>query len=216
MDSQHLNQESTPAESPTPVQVAEKPAPPSTSTEGNGCGWNPKALISDSYREQNALMHKATNFGAEGQRWANAALKLIEEFGCGSILDYGCGKGTFAAQMARNNKRNVKQYDPAIPRHAMLPEPSDFVICNDVLEHIEPEYVDNVLDHLQSLILKCGLLGVALKYAVLHKLPDGRNPHLSVHPAEWWVEKFEQRWEVVQIPKSAGRVHELACVVIPK
>jgi hypothetical protein len=215
MASQHSIVEDINRESATPAPAEEKPAQASTTSKKKNPTSSPQGLISDAYREQNALMHKASNFGAEGQRWANAALKIINHYSCGSILDYGCGKGTFAAQMALNNKKNVRQYDPAIPKHAALPEPADFVICNDVLEHVEPEYVDNVLDHLQSLILKAGLIGIATKYAIIHTLPDGRNPHLSVHPDEWWEAKLKKRFNVEQIGKSQGRVNEYACLVTP-
>ena len=39
----------------------------------------------------------------------------------------------------------IKEYDPAIPGKDSLPEPADIVVCSDVLEHIEPNYLLNVL-----------------------------------------------------------------------
>jgi 2-polyprenyl-3-methyl-5-hydroxy-6-metoxy-1,4-benzoquinol methylase len=91
-----------------------------------------------------------------------------------------------------------------------MPEPADFVICNDVLEHVEPECVDAVLDHLAALVRRVGLIGIATKYALSHQLPDGRNPHLSVHSGEWWQAKLQARFAVAPF---ATKPKEFACVV---
>lgn len=172
--------------------------------------WNGRALISRNYVEQNRLMHRAENFGAESFRWAQKAALLITEHGCVDALDYGCGKGTFATALAQIKSIPVAEYDPAIPGKERLPKSADFLICNDVLEHIEPEFVDNVLDHIASLVRRVGLIGIATKYAVSHTLPDGRNPHLSVHSGEWWQSKLESRFDVAPF---RTKPKEYACVV---
>ena len=175
--------------------------------------WNGLVLISPAYVEQNRLMHRAENFGAESFRWARKAAELIAEHGCKSALDYGCGKGTFAKALEPFAAIQVAEYDPAIPGKELMPDPADFVLCNDVLEHVEPECVDTVLDHLASLVRRVGLIGIATKYAVSHTLPDGRNPHLSVHGGEWWQSKLESRF---MVRPFATKPKELACVVMTK
>jgi hypothetical protein len=175
--------------------------------------WDGRALISQSYVEQNRLMHRAADFGAESFRWAQKAAKLIADHGCKDALDYGCGKGTFAVALAKFINIPVAEYDPAISGKDGLPGPADFVICNDVMEHVEPDYVDNVLDHLASLVRRVGLIGIATKYALSHCLPDGRNPHLSVHDGDWWQGKLESRFAVKPF---ATRQKEYACVVTHK
>jgi hypothetical protein len=115
-----------------------------------------------------------------------------------SVLDYGCGKGTLAASIGNTI---VSEYDPAIEGKDSPPEPADLVVCTDVLEHIEPQLLDNVLKHLASLTNRRLLFNIATKYALSHTLPDGRNPHLIVKPAWWWkfqIEKYFtiERWDI--------------------
>jgi hypothetical protein len=65
----------------------------------------------------------------------------------------------------------------------------------DVLEHIEPEYVDAVFDHLEDLT-------EVVLFATIHTVPakkelsDGRNAHLTVQPMEWWLPKFLERFSI--------------------
>ena len=65
----------------------------------------------------------------------------------------------------------------------------------DVLEHIEPECLDAVLDHMARLTQKAILLTVTTIPAAKN-LADGRNAHLIVEPPEWWIPKLLQRWEM--------------------
>jgi hypothetical protein len=72
-----------------------------------------------------------------------------------------------------------------------------------VLEHIEPELLDNVLDDLQRLTLRAAMCTVHTGAAVKF-LPDGRNAHLIQQPPEWWLPKFEARFDV----KTVNRLPE--------
>jgi hypothetical protein len=76
---------------------------------------------------------------------------LIEATGARSILDYGSGKGLLYAKrdlalpggrMVASIKdywgvETIRCFDPGVPEFAALPsEPSDGLVCTDVLEHI--------------------------------------------------------------------------------
>jgi hypothetical protein len=151
-------------------------------------------FISPEYLEQNVLMHEDTskNFGVAGKAYARVVDKVAVDFGCETFLDYGCGKRTLQAFMPH---LNFAGYDPAIPEFSELPEPADLVVCLDVMEHIEPEYLDRVLDHIQELTLRVAVLAISTRPA--HKLlPDGRNPHLIVEEPEWWLPKLTLRWDL--------------------
>ena len=76
----------------------------------------------------------------------------------------------------------IQHYDPAIPDWADAPEPCEMVACIDVLEHIEPELIGNVLDDLQRVTRSIGLFTMATMPAV-KVLEDGRNAHLIVEPS---------------------------------
>jgi hypothetical protein len=70
------------------------------------------------------------------------------------------------------------------------------VVCTDVLEHVEPEYLDSVLDELQRVTRNVGFFVVHTGAAMNH-LPDGRNAHLIQQPPEWWLPKIIQRWKLI-------------------
>lgn len=98
------------------------------------------------------------------------------------ILDYGCGKSTLQQQLPFK----IQQYDPAVPKYSTLPDPADIVVCTDVLEHIEPDNLGNVLLHIHSLAKKAAFLVIATRPAK-KILEDGRNAHLIVKDMVWWL-----------------------------
>lgn len=124
--------------------------------------------------------------------------KVKDVFKNGTVLDYGCGKGTFAQKFGSP----VTNYDPGVPKWSALPKPHDYVYCTDVLEHVEPDCVEDVLDHLWSLTLKKAYVLISLLPSV-KKLPDGSDPHLTVKPAEWWLKRLEKRFKV-EIDQNDG------------
>lgn len=105
----------------------------------------------------------------------------------GAVLDYGCGKGTLS---------RVTGYDPAIVGKDGLPEPHPVVVCLDVLEHVEPELMVSVLDHLQALAQEVVFIVIATGPAQ-KVLPDGRNAHLIQESAGWWYGRLLARWKPV-------------------
>lgn len=141
-------------------------------------------LITDDYRALNRDLHKRAVFGQRGARHAPVVRQMLEEYGAGTtVLDYGCGRADLAKAMP---DVKVWSYDPAIPQHATLPPPCGIVVCTDVLEHIEPDCLDAVLEHIASLTRKAAHIVIATKPDGHKKLADGRDPHLIVAPAEWW------------------------------
>lgn len=148
-------------------------------------------LISPYYREQNAELHSMRpDYGANGHRYASQIRELAEAMDAKSILDYGCGKGTLADALINFN---VINYDPAFEKWSSTPEPADLVICGDVLEHIEPEYLDAVLDDLVRVTKKCLFANIATRPAA-KTLPDGRNTHLIQQNLQWWIPKLWDRF----------------------
>ena len=152
-----------------------------------------KLLISEYYRSLNAELHSKGNYGKGGGRWAPHVKKRIEDFGFESVLDYGCGQGKLSEQVGDI----VQEYDPAIPEKAALPSPCDFVVCTDVLEHIETECLDSVLAHLQFLVKKMGFFAISTRLAS-KTLSDNRNAHLIVESADWWLGRMTAHFEVVK------------------
>jgi hypothetical protein len=85
-----------------------------------------------------------------------------------------------------------KGYDPAVDQFKTIHQKSyDCVFSNDVLEHIEPEYLDNVLKHIWQLADKYIWLRIDTRPA-RKTLMDGRNAHLILETKEWWENKLQQ------------------------
>jgi hypothetical protein len=159
-------------------------------------------LISDSYRSLNEHLHKQNGaYGGGGQRHFHEVMEIAKNLGTTDILDYGCGKSTLSTQFPFS----IKQYDPAIPRFSALPDPADLVVCTDVLEHIEPELIGNVMQHLRDLTKKAIFVVVSTGVS-LKDLPDGRNAHLLVESPRWWMNCFFDYFDVVSYTKLANGV----------
>ena len=151
--------------------------------------FEPDNLISEEYRALNAQMHREKHYGTGGSNWIDKIEQLKSELNLKTVLDYGCGQGTLAASLG--NPEWLREYDPAIPGKDYAPRTvSDLVVCTDVLEHIEPDKLDAVLKHINSLSRNLVFLSISTQPAEKH-LPDGRNAHISLHDAKWWREKLE-------------------------
>ena len=92
------------------------------------------------------------------------------------------------------NPNTYAPYDPAFPEYG-LAQPADLVCCIDVLEHIEPELIKNVISHLSSLVLQFGFFTIHTG-AAKKTLPDGRNAHLIQKPSSWWLSLLIQYFEI--------------------
>lgn len=159
-------------------------------------------LISEEYKRLNEELH-ATNegYGGGGSKWVRHIAEMAEGIGTQDILDYGCGKGTLSMHFPFT----IQQYDPAIPRFSDLPKPADLVVCTDVLEHIEPESLDDVLEHLH-LLTKKALFAVVHTGEAAKTLSDGRNAHLSIHPPQWWMNKLYEKFNILNFMELPGGV----------
>lgn len=145
-----------------------------------------KRLISESYLKIQKELHKSEGYGLSGWKWAD----IVKSFGYTDILDYGCGKKTLEKKLGFP----IKNYDPAIPGCEKA-EPADFVYCGDVLEHIEPECIEDVLSHISSLCKEKALLVIATSPAK-RILPDGRNAHILLKSPDWWREILNRHFDV--------------------
>ncbi len=125
--------------------------------------------------------------------------EIIERLGITHVLDYGCGANTSLAKGLKSlHKLTYQAYDPGVPRFSAPPVPSQLVVCCDVLEHIEPDYLEAVLDDLKRLTQGVVLLTVSTVPA-MKTLSDGRNAHLIQEPMKWWMPKIFDRWDVQSV-----------------
>jgi len=160
--------------------------------------------ITDDYRAQQRELHDTGNYGVTAQKYGQFLSRIIEKQEIDHVLDYGCGSNLSLTQTLKPNREIVYQpYDPCVPKYADDPIPADLVCCIDVLEHIEPDCLEDVLDHLEDLtgaILFCSInTGPAGK-----TLSDGRNAHLIQQPMQWWLPKLFERF-TIQTVQMAGQ-----------
>ena len=157
-----------------------------------------KGLISQDVLRQCQTLHedKKLKWGNDGHKRAEIILAFAQEVGAKSVLDYGCGRGTLAKRLGTGGKKikglfwpgRVHEYDPAI-RKKSQPRSADLVACTDVMEHVEPKLVQNVLRHVRELCGHGAFFLISTRLAN-QLLPDGRNAHLTVQPATWWEEQL--------------------------
>ncbi|HVZ47063.1 MAG TPA: methyltransferase domain-containing protein [Ramlibacter sp.] len=158
----------------------------------------PNALITDDYRRMQAELHAKGDYGTVGAVYGPLVTALVRSTGATSLLDYGCGSQRSLLRTLQLPAGVVYEgYDPAVAQYAAPPVPAELVCCIDVLEHIEPDLLDNVLDHLATLCDPYGFFtthsGPAAKV-----LSDGRNAHLTQQGPAWWIARLERDFRVLE------------------
>ena len=163
--------------------------------------------LTDYYEDQLKTLHEAR--GHQNHKWGSTSARNFGDEICKflrgkkhiqSVLDFGCGQGGMKAYLMEYDVRwgeyEFVEYDPGIPGKDKLPERTfEMIISSDVLEHVEPEMIDETLqwmrDHSSRFLfhlIACDPAGI--------KLPDGRNVHLITEKLDWWMEKFTHpQWQ---------------------
>ena len=153
-------------------------------------------LITEEYKKQLADLHaRDPGWGTTGRRHAPIVQRLIQDWIPQNVLDYGCGKQTLGRAL---QGYTIKGYDPGLPGLGDPPVPHDLVLCTDVLEHIEPDCLDDVLDDLQRVTRKNLYVEISTAEAIA-VLPDGRNAHLIVQPCRWWIDHLWDRFDLITV-----------------
>ena len=135
----------------------------------------------------------ARNFGSEVLFYLNHRPKYK------TVLDFGSGEGglgTFVTANLDSPSRAPEiewtNYDPGVSVGNINKLPSerfDLIVSSDVMEHIEPEMIDQTCEWLRDHAKKAIYMHIACDPAGL-KLPDGRNVHLITEKMDWWIDKL--------------------------
>lgn len=159
-------------------------------------------MISAAYLDQLRQMGEARGFGeGSGKRKRTAPLiALCDALETRDVLDYGCAHGG----LSRALTFPIRGYDPGVETFSAEPEPADVVCCFDVMEHVEPEYVDATLAKIAGLAKKAALFSISTKTSK-ELLPDGRNAHLTVQDYDWWLEKLAAHFEIEKYERAADQ-----------
>ena len=146
--------------------------------------------ISEGYLNLQKSLHENENYGTASISLAPSVKKLFTSNNFKSISDYGAGKKNLQKALLKLGLKDFKYFpfDPAYPEYG-LPEPADLVCCIDVFEHVEPEYLHNVIADLKNIMINAGFFSIATIPA-RKTLGDGRNAHLIIKPTNWWLSLF--------------------------
>jgi len=163
-------------------------------------------LISEAYAAQQRELHATGTYGTVGEHFGGLVSQIVDRLEVTHLLDYGCGSRmslTKGLKIKPGRKLTYQGYDPGAGREelATAPIPAQMVCCIDVLEHIEPDYLDNVLKHLQELTEVVAFVTVHTGPA-MKTLPDGRNAHLTQEPIEWWLNKLTPLFDIQSLQKT--------------
>lgn len=153
------------------------------------------------YAKLQRELHAEGDYGNAGRLYTPSIFhgisQLAKRHGFVTVLDYGSSSG--------KTMQNVKDrhwlppcitdtcYDPFVDSFAKDPDPADFVICTDVMEHVEPECTSAVLDHIQFLTKKLAFFSISLRPAN-KVLSDGRNAHINQRSPEYWLRELKKRF----------------------
>lgn len=168
------------------------------------------SLITDDYLKQNILLHATVpTYGTSSWQYVQVIVQECRIYETKDVLDYGCGKG----RLQEGLDFPIQQYDPAIAEFNELPVPADIVVCSDVMEHIEPACVNDVVDHIRELTKKAAWWCIATR-AAGKTLPDGRNCHLIIERSQWWTKLLEDSgFDIYSIGR--GRKGEMIFTTTP-
>lgn len=145
-------------------------------------------IITEKHKNIYKEIHAKTKFGKRS-KMPDMLGEFIEKTNPSSILDFGCGKGNLVEKLNElYPKKSIFGFDPANPKFDNFFQKVDLIVSTDVLEHVEPELINETLEEIAD---NCKhtyhLISCAPAKLIL---PDGRNAHLIQETPDWWRQKF--------------------------
>lgn len=157
-------------------------------------------LASPQYAEIQRQFHlDRPDYGVSGVRYSDNIQTLAKRLNTRDILDYGCGKAT----LQKNLPFPIQNYDPFMEEYCARPNPAQLVVCTDVMEHVEPEFIQRVLGDIHSLTEAMVFMQIATGPAA-KTLPDGRNAHLIQENINWWLLELIEHFETSAVQDLNG------------
>ena len=173
-------------------------------------------VISDKYLVQQTKLHEDPDYGVASLSFSPIIAKICNDNRIKSISDYGAGKKRLLEGLKKEkiDPFEYYPYDPVFNEYGP-PKKADLVCCIDVLEHIEPEYVDNTIQKLSEITVKIGFFSIHLGPAT-KILNNGQNAHLIQKPTSWWLLKLCKYFDIMHLQKHNYHGVGFWIVVTPK
>ena len=149
-------------------------------------------LINDDYKRQlQEMLATNTKFTRSGEKKLKAIKRFLKQYTPTSLIDFGCSHGELLPLLVEHYNIRAVGYDPGVAEFENIPTTAvDCLTSTDVLEHVEPEMINNTLKTINTLFTKSAFLLIA-GYPAKKQLPDGRNAHLIIESFDWWKTKLE-------------------------
>ena len=162
------------------------------------------------YADLQRALHAKGSYGVSGREFIptifHGISQLAKRHGSVTVLDYGSSTGATMRAVEDHLwlPPTVEDfcYDPFVDGFSDEPKPADFVICTDVMEHVEPECTGAVLDHIASLTNKIVFFSISLKPAIKF-LEDGRNAHINLRDPQYWLQEIKKRFVISEVRVNA-------------
>lgn len=164
---------------------------------------------------QRAAHAKAEGYGRhrhlylhDTMRRLAARLRSARPAGELTWLDYGCGKGGFIEEIRPLGLFTaITGYDPAVAAFRDRPrDRQNLVTCLDVLDIVEPRFLDAVLADV------AGLTGGLTMFDVL-TMPKATS-RLTPHPPFYWTHLVRQHMDVVETTVEFPGMQDFERVII--
>jgi len=155
--------------------------------------WQDFLVVNPAQKDLGGNLHHGDSLAITPGLWA----ALIDRFAPRSVLDAGAGEGHTLAFFNRKGviahgfdglAENLAAARFPIALHDLKTGPyiypCDLVHCVEVVEHIEAQYLDNLMDTLTN----------APVVVMTHALPGQQgHHHVNARPESYWIEKFAAR-----------------------
>jgi len=150
------------------------------------------------------------------RNWAKRSgfYDIIREHNVKSILDVGCGDGSFCVDMhdvlgaervygldiasvalgLTREHQSVEYFDGEAKNLPLDDGAVEYISAFDVLEHVLPQDVDKVLEEFNRVCTRGMFLTVSHKLS--GEIVDGSNMHMCVETPSWWEEKLSKYFKV--------------------
>lgn len=160
---------------------------------------------------ENPLYRHTSPGQEEAARFVDVAKPTKDQ----KVIDFGCGTGRGAKaihDLVSCEMQLVDFASNALDKDVALPfvvsdltQPmavtGDIGYCTDVMEHIQPELVEQTISNIMACVRKC-YFRIALFDDNMGQI-IGHPLHLSVFPADWWADKFS-RYKVLYRDDGEG------------
>ncbi|WP_420565345.1 methyltransferase domain-containing protein [Thalassobaculum sp.] len=161
-------------------------------------------FISHDYKLLQEERHLDPTYGtADGAR---VILPMLKQANARSVLDYGAGKGKLKEYMSSAGiSAEYIPYDPAIYEFSSDPKTADILVCLDVCEYIEADYIDAALAHMASKFERAAIFVISC-FPSQNELDCGRNAHILLRSPSWWFSKIWSNFEIVDFKAAEAKI----------